>query len=160
MKNYTINKIGYIGITLTLSIILLFSCKKEENKLPTTSSTTTTTSVVRDTFLLTTSATSPASYSGIAVDTVFRITVDTTVKYTIPLNYSSKYDTMTVSSRYPFFTGTTCYTVDHIIKYNNAYKIEGWITHYSPTTIKIEINQITRFNNSQLAFYNLTYTKL
>jgi hypothetical protein len=118
MRNYTINKIGWIGIILTMSCLAFSSCKKEDNKAMGPSSPPTTVSTVSDKYAIE----NYNSNSNNVNDTIFMITNGTDVKLTIPVDYGL--DTMqlifdTVSNNKTF------YTYDHVVRHNSAYKLIG-----------------------------------
>lgn len=161
--NYHINTMGYIGIILIFLLTILTSCKKEENKAPTPTAPTTSTVTV-DTFTLT-SANSGSNVN--VVDTIYKYIDGSSVKFTIPVEYTSNYDTMTVLLGTPFGSYSR-YEMNHILKYNTAYRLKGSIfngttngTISSSNSIYVTFQQqLSTDPNIVAGAYDLTYSKL
>lgn len=161
---YTINSIGWLGIMLLMLLLTATSCKKDENKAPSTGTPPTTTTVAIDKYKFTSANGGSSIYVS---DTVCRFTDGANVKFNIPLEYSSKYDTMQVTLGTPIL-GHVTYRFSHVLKYNVHYFLEGIIMidavnagpTNSPGDIFIMFDQKLVTDSSSIGNYHLTYHEL
>jgi hypothetical protein len=156
MKKFTL-------MSIMATAIIFTSCKKEENKAPTAPVPPVVTATV-DTYVL--ASTNGGSAVNV-VDTIYKYTNSTEVGFTIPLNYNSAGDTMLVTNGNVVNSYST-YKVDHVLKYNTAYRLKGYIFNGTTNGATASANsiyitfeqQLSADSNNVIRGYNLTYSKI